>query len=72
MAAPRAGGAAGAGCSILIRSAGASIETRKKIIRLLIAEIIADVVGDKLELVIHWHGGDHHPAKPPVSFRTYR
>jgi len=39
--------------------AGASIETRKKIIRLLIAEIIADVVGDKLELVIHWHGGDH-------------
>jgi hypothetical protein len=39
--------------------AGASIETRKKIIRLLIDEIIADVVGDKLELVIHWHGGDH-------------
>ena len=39
--------------------AGASIETRKKIVRLLIAEIIADVVGDKLELVIHWHGGDH-------------
>src|SRR6516162_7424787 len=38
--------------------AGASIETRKKIVRLLIAEIIADVVGDKLELVIHWHGGD--------------
>src|SRR5262245_9713751 len=39
--------------------AGASIETRKKIVRLLIAEIIADVVDDKLELVIHWHGGDH-------------
>jgi excisionase family DNA binding protein len=39
--------------------AGATIETRKKIVRLLIAEIIADVVGDKLELVIHWHGGDH-------------
>src|SRR5262245_62062327 len=39
--------------------AGASIETRKKIVRLLIAEIIADVVDDKLELVIHWHIGDH-------------
>lgn len=39
--------------------AGASIETRKKIVRLLIAEIIVDVVSDKLELVIHWHGGDH-------------
>ena len=39
--------------------AGASIETRKKIVRLLIAEIIVDIVSDKLELVIHWHGGDH-------------
>jgi DNA invertase Pin-like site-specific DNA recombinase len=39
--------------------AGASIQTRKKIVRLLIAEIIVDVVGDKLELIIHWHGGDH-------------
>ena len=39
--------------------AGASIETRKKIVRLVITEIIVDVVGDKLELVIHWHGGDH-------------
>ena len=40
-------------------SAGASVETRKKIVRLLIAEIVVDVVGDKLELVIHWQGGDH-------------
>jgi len=39
--------------------AGASIETRKKIVRLVIAEIIVDVVADNLELVIHWHGGDH-------------
>ena len=39
--------------------AGASIETRKKIVRLVIAEIIVDVLDDKLELVIHWHGGDH-------------
>ena len=40
-------------------SAGASTETRKKIVRLLIAEIIVDVVGDTLALVIHWQGGDH-------------
>jgi len=42
-------------------SVGTSIETRKKIIRLLIEEIIVDVVADKIELVIHWHGGDHTP-----------
>jgi DNA invertase Pin-like site-specific DNA recombinase len=40
-------------------SGGASIETRKKIIRLLVKEIIVDVVDDKLALVIHWQGGDH-------------
>jgi len=38
---------------------GASIETRKKIIRLLIEEIIVEVIADKIELVIHWQGGDH-------------
>jgi DNA invertase Pin-like site-specific DNA recombinase len=40
-------------------SAGASVETRKKIVRLLITEIVVDVVGDTLALVIHWQGGDH-------------
>ncbi len=40
-------------------SPGATIETRKKIIRLLIKEIIVDVADDKLALVIHWQGGDH-------------
>jgi excisionase family DNA binding protein len=40
-------------------SPGASIETRKKIIRLLVKEIIVDVVGGTLVLVIHWQGGDH-------------
>jgi hypothetical protein len=44
--------------------AGASVETRKKIVRLLIAEIIVDVVSDKLELVIHWLGGDHTRLSP--------
>ena len=40
-------------------SPGVSVETRKKIIRLLIKEIIVDVVDDALALVIHWQGGDH-------------
>ena len=40
-------------------STGVSVETRKKIIRLLIKEIVVDVVGDALALVIHWQGGDH-------------
>ena len=38
---------------------GASVETRKKIIRLLIEEIIVEVIDDKVELIIHWQGGDH-------------
>jgi excisionase family DNA binding protein len=40
-------------------SPGATPETRKKIIRTVISEIIVDVVGDSLELVVHWQGGDH-------------
>lgn len=40
-------------------SPGATPETRKKIIRTIIAEIIVDIVGDSLQLVIHWQGGDH-------------
>ena len=35
------------------------VELKKKIIRTVISEIIVDVVGDTLELVIHWQGGDH-------------
>jgi excisionase family DNA binding protein len=44
-------------------SPGVSVETRKKIIRLLIKEIIIDVVGETLGLVIHWQGGDHTEMK---------
>jgi hypothetical protein len=39
-------------------SPGITVETRKKIIRLVVAEIIVDV-SDTLDLVIHWQGGDH-------------
>jgi len=40
-------------------SPGTTPETRKKIIRTVISEIVVDVVGDTLKLVIHWQGGDH-------------
>jgi DNA invertase Pin-like site-specific DNA recombinase len=44
-------------------SSGATPETRKKIIRTVIHEIVVDAVGDALELVIHWQGGDHTGLK---------
>ena len=34
-------------------------ETRKKIIRTVVSEIIVDIVGDNFELIVHWEGGDH-------------
>src|SRR5260221_1156259 len=40
-------------------SPGATPETRKKIIRAVITEIVVDVVGDTLEMVVHWRGGGH-------------
>jgi excisionase family DNA binding protein len=40
-------------------SPGTTPETRKKIIRTVISEIIVDIVSDTLELIIHWQGGDH-------------
>jgi DNA invertase Pin-like site-specific DNA recombinase len=40
-------------------SPGVSVETRKKIVRLLISEIIVDVIGDTMKLIIRWQGGDH-------------
>jgi excisionase family DNA binding protein len=39
-------------------SPGATAETKKKIIRIIINEIIVDV-SETLDLVIHWQGGDH-------------
>lgn len=34
-------------------------ETRKKIVRLLIAEIVVDITESTIALIIHWQGGDH-------------
>jgi hypothetical protein len=41
----------------------ASVETRKRIIRLLVKEIIVDVTDDSLILVIHCQGDDHAELK---------
>jgi DNA invertase Pin-like site-specific DNA recombinase len=34
-------------------------ETRKKIVRLLVKEIVVDVSDNTIDLIIHWQGGDH-------------
>jgi len=40
-------------------SPGVTPETRKRILRLMIREIIVDMTEDSLPMVIHWQGGDH-------------
>src|SRR5438552_8712721 len=37
----------------------ASSETRKRILRAVLNEIIVTVEADRLRLVLHWEGGDH-------------
>ena len=44
-------------------SPGATPATRKRIIRTLINEIVVRVGDDTLDLVVHWHGGDHTVLK---------
>ena len=44
-------------------SAGATPATRKRIIRTLINEIVVCVSDQTLDLVVHWHGGDHTVLK---------
>jgi DNA invertase Pin-like site-specific DNA recombinase len=40
-------------------SPGVTNETRKKIVRLLVSEIIVDVTDTAITAVMHWQGGDH-------------
>jgi DNA invertase Pin-like site-specific DNA recombinase len=40
-------------------SPSVTMETRKKIVRMLISEIIVDLTDDSIIAIIHWHGGDH-------------
>jgi excisionase family DNA binding protein len=38
---------------------GASAETRKRILRSVLEEIVATLAEERIELLIHWRGGDH-------------
>ena len=42
---------------------GVTNETKKRIIRTLIDEIVVRVEDNELALIIRWHGGDHSPLK---------
>jgi hypothetical protein len=36
----------------------ATVETRNRILRTVISEIVARLEGNKIHLVLHWRGGD--------------
>ena len=44
-------------------SSGATPATRKRIIRTLVNEIVVCVSEQTLDLIVHWHGGDHTALK---------
>ena len=41
----------------------ATAETRKRILRAVIIEIVARLEGNEVHLVLHWQGGDHSELK---------
>jgi DNA invertase Pin-like site-specific DNA recombinase len=50
---------------------GASVETRKRILRTVIKEVVARVEGDQIHLKLHWQGGDHTALVVPRNRRGY-
>lgn len=38
---------------------GVTAETRKRIVRTVLVEIVATLAAEKIDLVLHWQGGDH-------------
>ncbi len=59
--------ALGADVEALWHHPGASAETRKHILRTAIVEIVAKIVGDAIDLVVHWQGGDHTQLTAPKN-----
>ena len=47
--------------------AGGQDATRKHILRTAIVEIVAKIVGDTIDLVVHWQGGDHTQLTVPKN-----
>jgi excisionase family DNA binding protein len=63
--------ALGADIEALWHHPGATAETRKRIVRTVIAEIVVKLAEDTIQLVIHWQGGDHTRLAVPRN-RTGR
>lgn len=61
----------GADIEALWHHPGASVETRKHILRTAIVEIVAKVVDDTIDLVIHWQGEDHTRLTVPKNRRGH-
>jgi excisionase family DNA binding protein len=57
--------ALGADLEAAWRHPRATAETRKRILRTAIAEIVATLADGAIELVIHWQGGDHTRLSVP-------
>lgn len=51
--------ALGADLEIAWSHPGATAETRKRILRAVLEEIVTTLTEERIELVIHWRGGDH-------------
>jgi excisionase family DNA binding protein len=63
--------ALGADIEALWHHPGATAETRKRILRTAIVEIVAKIAGNTIDLVVHWQGGDHTRLTVPKN-RTGR
>jgi excisionase family DNA binding protein len=59
--------ALGADLSSAWHHSGATAETRKRLLRTAIEEIVAKLQGDCIDLVIHWRGGDHTRLSVPKN-----
>jgi hypothetical protein len=59
--------ALGTDLELLWHHPGATVETRKHVLRTAIVEIVAKIVGDTIEFVVHWQGGDHTRLKVPKN-----
>jgi DNA invertase Pin-like site-specific DNA recombinase len=49
----------GADLAVAWHHPAATAVTRKRIIRVVLHEVVARVEGDQIELLLHWQGGDH-------------
>jgi hypothetical protein len=53
----------GADLEIAWSHPAATVATRKRIVRVVLHEIVVRVENDRIEMVLHWQGGDHTPLQ---------